>query len=653
MDLIGIIQLFGGVGLFLYGMSLMGSSLERLAGSKLEGILGRLTTSRNKSVGLMKGFGLGTGVTVVIQSSAATTMMLIGFVNAGIMKFEQSIPVVFGANVGSTVTAQILRLGDIASDNPVLQLLKPSVFAPILVAVGAVIFLFTKKKKTKAVASLLIGLGTLFYGMTSMEEVFEPLRESESFKRLFTSFENPLIGIIIGLVVTAIIQSSSASVGILQALSATGSISYGIAIPIIIGQNLGKCMTVLLGAIGANKKAKKVSLSYLLFNIFGALFFVFIIYGAHYTVGLSFMEKRVNMGNVANIHLLFNLLTGIMLLPFSDKMAEISSKLVRDEGEDEIYSELDRLDERLLQTPVVAVAQCKEVLTKMFETAIESYKTAVELVSEYSDETFSKLLENENFIDRCETVLSGYIIRIDRAKLDTSDKRTVTEILNSIGDIERIGDHIITIAYAAMQKDEEKIEFTNAGARELRSIGHAVDYSLEQSYRAYMEADYNAAVRTEIIEGVVEELRDIIKQNHLLRLQSGTCSTTGGAILIDMIAAGERISAYAANVAQHVAKSIRDDNFDEMHGKLADTDSDEYKALYAHYRQEYIDALTAEEEAMAVTVAEEETVESYVNQDKKNKKKDKEKAKKKEEKKEEKKKDGKEAKGEKEKKKKK
>ena len=318
MDILSILQLLGGIGLFLYGMSLMGSSLEKLAGSGLERILEKLTTGKRKGIGYVKGWGLGAGVTAIIQSSAATTIMLIGFVNAGIMKLYQAIPVVMGANVGSTVTAQILRLGDLGSDNLILKLLKPSSFAPMLVGVGAFILLFTKKKKAKDIAGILVGLGVLFYGMTTMESVFAPLKDSPTFQQAFTSFQNPVLGILIGLVITAIIQSSSASVGILQALSATGSVSYATAVPIIIGQNLGKCMTIILGGIGANKKAKRVSLSYLLFNIFGAFVFTILIYGIYYTVGISFWNNTVNRGDIANVHFLFNFLTSMILLLFSE-----------------------------------------------------------------------------------------------------------------------------------------------------------------------------------------------------------------------------------------------------------------------------------------------------------------------------------------------
>ena len=449
MDILSILQLFGGVGLFLFGMSLMGSSLETLAGGSLQKILETLTTSKKKGVGEIKGWGLGTGVTAIIQSSAATTIMLIGFVNAGIMKLSQAIPVVLGSNVGSTATAQILRLGDIGSGKLVFQLLKPSSFAPMLAGLGAFIILFSKKKKLKNVAGILMGLGILFYGMTLMESVFAPLKESPAFQKIFLSFQNPILGIAAGLLITAIIQSSSASVGILQALSATGAVTFATAIPIIIGQNLGKCMTIILGAIGANKKAKRVSLSYLLFNIFGAIFFFVVIYGIHYTVGIPMLSKTVNRGDIANVHLGFNLITSLILLPFSAKIADLTGRIVGEDPEDELEKEFMKLDDRLLQTPVVALDQCHNLMNKMIDRIQENYRLATGLIENYNEEDFATLEKNEAFADRCETALSSYIIRIDRSTLSEDAKFMISEILNSVSDLERICDYCMNIAFEA------------------------------------------------------------------------------------------------------------------------------------------------------------------------------------------------------------
>lgn len=589
MDIISVLQLFGGVGLFLFGMNLMGSNLKKSAGSGLARILETLTTSKKKGVGTIKGWCLGTGVTAIIQSSAATTMMLLGFVNAGIMQIGQAIPVVLGANVGSTVTAQILRLGDLGSGNILLELLKPVSLASVLIGVGAFVHMFTKSKKAKHIAGIFLGLGILFYGMNAMEKVFEPLSSSEKFRSFFTSFENPLVGILVGLLVTAVIQSSSASVGILQALSATGSITYATAIPIIIGQNIGKCMTILLGSIGANKKAKRVAISYLIFNIFGAILFTGVIYGVYYTVGIPAFTHVVNRGNIANFHLSFNLITSLLLLPFSEKLSDITGRLTQDMDEEDSDSEFKRLDERLLITPYVALEQCQQLMVKMTQKVTDNFKLAIGLLDKYDDGVFDKLEENEAFIDKCETSLSGYIIHIDRKKLSSDDKRMVIEMLNSIGDIERLGDHMVDIAYSSKDKSEGDVSFSEMGAKELACISEAVEYTMQNAIESFTENDTKKAYKVEPLCRVVEKLKDLIKTNHVERLQLGECSIQGGVILIDILSAYERIAAHSQNIALHVIKrTTGDSEFDEMHGHLGDLQSEEYKAMYAYYKNKYI-----------------------------------------------------------------
>lgn len=589
MDILSFLQLLGGIGLFLYGMNLMGSSLEKLAGSGLERILEKLTTDKRKGVGYLKGFGLGAAVTAIIQSSAATTIMLIGFVNAGIMKLFQAIPVVMGANVGSTVTAQILRLGDLGSDNLALQLLKPSSFAPMLVGIGAFILLLTKNKKAKDIAGILVGMGILFYGMTTMESVFAPLKESETFQNAFTSFRNPFWGILIGLVITAIIQSSSASVGILQALSATGSVSYATAVPIIIGQNLGKCMTTLLGSIGANKKAKRVSVSYLFFNIFGAVIFTTIIYGVYYSVGISFWDDTVNRGDIANVHFLFNFLTGIILLPFSEKLGNFTGKIVGDDEISKTDQELATLDDLLLNTPTIALEQCKNVIAAMADAIYENYQIATGLIDHYDPSKRVTLEENESFIDKCESALSSYIIKINSKRLSKDDRLVVSEILNSISDFERMGDHCINIFYVAQHKQEQDIQFSQAGHDEIHAIIAAVDTTLRTTFEAFKHDNIGAAIRIEPLSEMVDKLKETIKAHHVERLQSGSCGIAGGVALVDLVTSFERISSHCANVALHIVKRVENDrDLDAMHGHTNDNYSEEYKALYHYYESQYI-----------------------------------------------------------------
>ena len=606
MDILAILQLLGGVGLFLFGMSQMSSSIEKLAGSGLERILETVTTSKKKGVGDIKGWAFGTGVTGIIQSSAATTIMLVGFVNAGIMKVAQAMPVMFGANVGSTVTAQILRLGDIGNDNIILKLLKPASFAPMLVGVGAFVILFTKSKKAKDIAGILVGLGMLFYGMTLMEDVFAPLRENEKFQSLFVSFENPLLGILIGLVITMILQSSSASVGILQALSATGTVSYALAMPIIIGCNIGKCSTPIIGGIGANKKAKSLVVGYLLFNLFGAIVFTILIYVINVTVGMPFMSKHVNRGSIATLHLLFNFGTSVILLPLSKKVAALSEKIVGTDEEKQTDIELSKLDDMLLNTPTIALEQCKSLIFQMSELVVENYKLATSMIYEYDEAKFPLMEENESFIDKCETVLSAYIVRIDRKRLTTEDKLTVNEILNSIGDLERMGDYCMNIAYVAKDKNEQDIHFSPAGHMETEKIIDAVKYTIETTHKAFIADDMNLAVRVDPLSQTVDELKEIIKSHHVERLQDGICSIEGGVFLFDLVNSFERIASHSANVSLHVIKKVRgDDEFDEMHGHANDSHSEEYKALYRYYESQYIDPILRSNEELADAAIEE------------------------------------------------
>ena len=589
MDILSVLKLLGGVGLFLFGMTTMSSSLKKLAGSSLGQILGRLTTAKNKAVGTVKGWGLGAGVTAIIQSSAAVTIMLISFVNAGLMTLSQAVPVVFGSNVGSTATAQILRLGDLGSGSLALQLLKPSSFAPVLVVVGAFILLFSKKKRVKDIAEIVIGLGVLFYGMTMMEAVFEPLRENEAFRSFFTSFENPFIGILTGLVLTALIQSSSASVGILQALSATGTVTYGIAIPIIIGQNIGKCLTTILGSVGANRKAKRVSLTYLSFNIFGALFFTILIYGLYYTVGLSFFAKTVNRGNIADLHLMFNLITSLILLPFSDKLGAFMEKLLPDNAPTDEDREFAKLDDLLLNTPGIALQQCRMLMRRMSERIVENYRLATGLISNYNDNDLETLQENESFIDRCETVLSQYIVRIDKRRLTRDANLEIAEILNSIGDFERMGDYCVNISFAARDKRDNDINFSEVGQQELDTIVQATAYATETVNTAFLRTDAAYARRVQPLSDVIEHMKDHIKANHVERLQEGICSVQSGVVLLDLVKCFERIASHAANVALHVMKrASADQNFDEMHGHGSDAATEEYQALLTYYESRYL-----------------------------------------------------------------
>ena len=589
MVVLSVIKCLGGVGLFLYGMALMGSMLEKIAGSGLAGILEKLTTSKRRGVGTLKGWGLGLGVTGIIQSSSATTLILIGFVNAGIMNLVQAIPVVYGANIGSTVTAQILRLGDLGAGGAFLKFLKPSAFAPMLISIGAFMYFLLKKQKLRDLGCIFIGLGVLFYGMTIMEEVFSPLKESPSFQELFTSFSNPVLGILTGLALTAVIQSSSASVGILQALSATGTITYGIAIPIIIGQNVGKCMPIILGMVGADKKAKRVSLSYVFFNIIGAVIFSAVIYGTAYTVGLPILEKTVNRGNIANFHLLFNLATSLLLLPFCGLMEKLTGVFVREKAaeEDEGAAQIRKLEDIFLATPGLAMRQCTRLIQIMGEKIEENYMLANSLFEKYDQEVFDKLLKNEAFIDRCETALSAYVVRIDRKRLTPDNKREVLKILNSISDFERMGDYCMRIAWEARNMHESEIRFSERGQKEVAAISGACEHIMHKVLSAFINDDISDAVKIEPMADIVKEMEQVIRSRHVERLREGDCGVEGGVILYGLVSAYERFAGHAANISLHVVQRVRGEkDFDEMHGHAEDRE--EYRALLTYYTDRFL-----------------------------------------------------------------
>lgn len=592
MDIFSILTLFGGIGMFLYGMNLMGTSLKNLAGGSLEKILSRLTTGKNELIGRLKGFGLGVGVTAIIQSSAATTIMLIGFVNAGIMSLSQTIPVVFGANVGSTATAQILRLGDIGESNIFLKLLKPAAFAPVLIGVGAFIILFSKKKRHHDVAGIMVGLGVLFFGMNTMEGVFEPLKESEQFQQLFISFGNPFIGIFIGLALTAVIQSSSAAVGILQALSTTGAVTYDSAIPVLIGINIGKCMTILLGGIGANKKAKRVSLSYLLFNVIGAVFFMIVIYGLDFFLHFGFWDTVVGRGDIANLHLAFNLIMAVLLLPFTAQISKLTGIFIKDDEETSTNRILESLDPMLLSTPTTALTQAKRVMFSMVDTIMDNYYLGTELLFEYSEEKAALVHKNEQFIDKCETSLNEYLLQITSKRLHTDQRKMASELLNSVSDFERIGDHCELVAGVAARKLESGTTFSEKGNAELQIIFNAVEKIMDLSFTAFKTDDSTATLRVEILSEMINDLKEAIKEHHVNRLQTGECSIEGGFLLVDILTSLERIGSHCTNIAHHITKRFADDSgFDEMHGhaySVAVKKTEDYKALYMYYDQMYL-----------------------------------------------------------------
>ena len=588
MDIFAIFKLLGGIGLFLYGMSLLGASLEKLAGAGLERTLERLTNNR------LKGLALGTVVTGVIQSSAATTVMLVGFVNAGIMKFAQTVPVIMGANIGTTVTGQILRLGDLSGSQLIFELIKPTSFAPIVIAIGSFMILVSKRRKTRDVANLLIGFGILFFGMTTMESALSPLKDSAAFQEVFFMFKNPLLGVLLGAIVTAILQSSSASVGILQAIASTGTVTFSMAAPIIIGQNIGKCVTVLIASIGTNKNAKRVVVCHLMINLIGAVLFLIGIYGFQSIIGFSFWDKAMTRGNIADFHTLFNIATSLVLLPFCNGLVAISKKLLKDDAPSRADSSLALLDDIFLDRPTVALEQCRKVILSMGETIQENYAMSISLLHNFDEKTFEKLNENENFLDKCETAMGEYLVRITAKNIRREDQREVAQLLHCVGDFERIGDHCVNIAEVGQFNKEQGISFSPKGLEEIKMVSDAVKHVIDITLDAYKNDDLTAAYRVEPLEEVIDLLKEALKSHHIDRLSNGDCSVQAGISLTEFLTSAERISDHCSNIAIHVIEKLTSTkNFDSheyqklIHGGL----TEEYKALYRYYESKYYDPI--------------------------------------------------------------
>ena len=588
MDIFAVFKLLGGIGLFLYGMSLLGTSLEKIAGAGLERTLEKLTNNR------LKGLALGTVVTGVIQSSAATTVMLVGFVNAGIMKFAQTVPVTMGANIGTTVTGQILRLGDLSGSQLIFELIKPTTFAPIVIAIGSFMILISKRRKTRDIAHLLIGFGILFFGMTTMESALAPLKDSEAFQEIFFMFKNPLLGVLLGAVVTAILQSSSASVGILQAIASTGTVTFSMAAPIIIGQNIGKCITVLIASIGTNKNAKRVVVCHLMINIIGAILFLIGIYGFQTLVGFSFWESPMTRGNIADFHTLFNIATSILLLPFCNVLVAISKKILKEDAPSRADSSLALLDDIFLDRPTVALEQCRKLTLSMGETVQENYDMAVTLLQDFDEKTFEKLNENEAFLDKCETALGEYLVRITSRNIRREDQKEVAALLHSVGDLERIGDHCVNIAEVGQFNKEQGITFSKKGLKEIKIATEAVKHVLTITLEAYQKNDLTAAYRVEPLEEVIDLIKETLKVHHIERLSKGGCSVQAGISLTEFLTSAERISDHCSNIALHIIEKLsnmKDFDSHEYQKLMHRGTTEEYKALYRYYESKYYDPI--------------------------------------------------------------
>lgn len=590
MSLTSVLKLIAGIGLFLYGMDLMGDGLKLLAGASLEKILEKLTKSR------FKGLALGTVVTALIQSSAATCIMCLGFINAGIMNLYQAIPVAFGANIGSTITGQILRLGDISEGSLFLTMLKPSSFSSLLIAYGVVVLVFlnSRKKKMNSIAMVMLGLGILFFGMSTMETTISPLKDNPAFQSLFTMFTNPILGVLLGTLVTAVIQSSSASVGILQALTATGIVTWRLAIPIILGQNIGKCFTVFLGSINASKDSKRLAFVHFFFNLFGAIFIGCLIYAFNGVVNLFDMDATVSRGNIADFHSLFNIITALILVPFSTQIGKLSQFLIRDKKEAvNEHHRVDQLDDLLLKTPIVALDTARKVTIQMGYAAMENFDIVTNLIQNYSEDKIPVMEENERFMDQAESKVSDYLVKINTA--GTYANLETNEILRSVSDFERIGDYCINIYDMVQYNRENDLSFSPACLKEMEAMNSAIRTILQLTVEAFEHHDTTVASRVEPLEEVVDSMKEMMSARHIERLRNNLCSVQAGISLVEYLNSVERISDHCSNIAIHTIRSRSSKSDFDTHSYLSNQHegvSDEYKELYLYYQNEFLDPMS-------------------------------------------------------------
>lgn len=544
MDIFDVLQMIGGLCLFLFGMETMGDGLTRTSGSKLEGILGNLTSS------VPRGVLLGCVVTAVIQSSSATTVMMVGFVNSGVMQLRQVIPVIMGANIGTTATSWLLSLTAVDGDSVFMQLLKPMSFSPILAAVAIVFMMFMKSEKKYNIGMILIGFAVLMYGMDIMSSAVEPLRDVPEFVSILTMFSNPVLGVAAGAVFTAAIQSSSASVGILQALCLTGSITYGTAIPIIMGQNIGTCVTAILSSIGANKGAKRVAAVHLLFNVIGTVVFLVAFYAIHAVIPFDFIDSVVHPANIAVIHSIFNITSTAVMLPFYKQLEKLAILLVKDVPEKKAQDEtLTLLDERFLETPSVATMQCRKVATKMAQLSRDSIVAAMGLIDTFDEDKYNYVDLLESKIDRYEDALSAYIVKLERQDLSNDDNTTLSAILHNVGDLERISDHAKNISDSALELHEKGLRFSPDAKREVGIFMNAVREIVGMAVDSFVESDVEKAAFVEPLEEVIDELHADVKSRHIDRLRKGICTIELGFILSDLGTNLERVADHCSNLA--------------------------------------------------------------------------------------------------------
>ena len=549
MDLFDVLTLLGGLSLFLFGMNLMGASLEKRAGSSLKILLGKLTSRK------ILGFLTGMGVTAVIQSSSATTVMVVGFVNSGLLTLRQAISVIMGANVGTTVTAWILSLTGLDGDNFFVMLLKPTSFTPILALIGVVLTMMAKSDKKKDVGMILLGFAVLMFGMDTMSGAVAGLEEVPEFRNILLMFSNPVLGVLAGAGLTAIIQSSSASVGILQALSATGQVTYGAAIPIIMGQNIGTCVTAMISSVGANKNAKRAAVVHLLCNIVGTAVWLAVFYGINAVVQFSFVSHSIDQLGIAVVHTAFNILCTALLFPFSGLLEKMACRLVPDTKAPE---KIQILDERFLATPSVAIDRCQEVAETMARISMDALKTSCQLIEHYDPKSAQAVRETEQEADQYEDMLGTYLVKLGRADLNAADSRETAKLLHIIGDFERISDHAVNLVESAEEIRNKGLSFSVHAKQELAVLTAAVGEVMDLALDAFLQNDPALAAKVEPLEQVVDTLKEQLRNRHILRLQKGECTIELGFVWSDLLTSLERVADHCSNIAGCVIEMSHD-----------------------------------------------------------------------------------------------
>lgn len=582
MSVADVISLLGGIALFLFGMSLMGEGLKKVAGSRLELVLYKLSSTP------LKGVLLGTGVTAVIQSSSATSVMVVGFVNSGMMKVKQAIGVIMGAILGTSVTGWILCLSSLEGGSGVVQLLSTEVLTGIVAVVGIILRMFTGKTSNRYVGEILLGFAVLMYGMSAMSDAVSPLRESEAFIRILTSFSNPILGILVGLAFTSVLQSASAAVGILQALAITGAVTFEVALPIVMGIAIGAAVPVLLSALGANLNGKRTAFIYLLIDVLGVLIWALLFYGANAIIHFTFLDTVMSSVSIALMNTLFRLATVIVLLPCIGLMEHMVELLFPDDGSAAEEQEMDRLEERFLQHPALSIEQSRLVTNSMAERAEGNLLMAVGLRNRWSDKDFRMVGETESVIDRYEDKLGTYLMKITSKSLSQSQSEEVSKYLHTISDFERISDHALNISEAAKEIHDKDLQFSPEACHELDVIESAVREILSIAVGAFVENDPQRAARVEPLEEIIDGLCDEMKSHHVDRLQSGSCTLNQGFVFNDLLTNYERVADHCSNIAVAIIE-LESDSFDthEYLNSVRAMKSSSFARYYEEYKQEY------------------------------------------------------------------